>query len=71
MAEAFGVSMPKRLPEDKQLFTVKEAAPYLDLHTETVYDKIRKGEIVCFRPSERKTYIRRSEILRWWKEKNQ
>lgn len=65
-AEMFGVAMPKPLPEDKQLFTVKEAAPYFDLHEETLRDKIRQGKIKVIQHSPRKTYIPKSEILRWW-----
>lgn len=65
MAEMFGVNMPKSVPE-KRLFTVKEAAPYFDLHEETLRKKIREGEIAIYQPSPRKTYVPRSEILSWW-----
>ncbi len=63
-----GVPMPKPPPEGKTLFTVKEAAPYFDMHEETLRRKIRNGEVRVECPSPRKTYIRRSEIFRWWSE---
>jgi len=62
-------AMPKQLPAGQDLFRIKEAAPYFDVHEKTLRAMIRRGEVIKVKHSERKNYVAREEILRYWKEK--
>jgi excisionase family DNA binding protein len=63
-------AMPKKLPEGQALFRIKEAASYFDVHEKTLREMIARGEVKKVPVSERKNYIRREEILRYWREKS-
>ncbi len=63
-------AMPKKLPEGQDLFRIKEAAPYFDVHEKTLRAMIARGEVRQIKHSERKRYIAREEILHYWREKS-
>jgi excisionase family DNA binding protein len=62
--------MPKRLPEDQDLFRVKDAAPYFDVHEKTLREMVRRGEVQTIKHGPRKTYIATDEIKRYWRGKS-
>lgn len=62
--------MPKRLPEDQDLFRVKDAAVYFDVHEKTLRDMIRRGEVQIVKHGMRETYIARDEIRHYWRRKS-
>jgi hypothetical protein len=66
----FNPAMPKSLPEGQDLFRIKDAAPYFDLHEKTLREKIRAGEVHTIKHGPRKHYITREEIVRYWREKS-
>ncbi len=61
--------MPKKLPEGQDLFLIKEAAPYFGMHEKTLRGKIRGGEVHVIKQGQRKNYIAKEEILRYWRGK--
>lgn len=63
-------AMPKKLPEGQELFRVREAAPYFDMHEKTLREKIHSGEVRVIKQGQRKTYITREEIVLYWQEKS-
>lgn len=63
-------AMPEKLPEGQDLFRVKEAALYFDMHEKVLRGKIRSGEVRVIKRGPRKTYITREEIVRFWQEKS-
>jgi hypothetical protein len=67
---AFYPAMPRKLPEGQELFRLKEAAPYFDVHYKTLLQMIDRSEVVQVKHSERKRYIKREEILHYWQEKS-
>lgn len=62
--------MPKRLPENQDLFRVKDAAAYFDVHEKTLRELVRRGEVQTVKHGTRKTYIARDEIRRYWQRKS-
>ena len=53
---------PTETPE--QLFTVQEAAQFLNLTVPTIYSKVSKGKLpVCKAPGSKRLYFSRNELL--------
>lgn len=69
MHRYFNPPMPKRLPEDQDLFRVRDAARYFDVHEKTLREMIRSGEVQVIKHGPRKTYIHRGEIKLYWRQK--
>lgn len=53
--------------EDKQIFTVQEAAEFLSVSTNTIY-KMKDANIIPFMQRFRRIYFERDSLLKWLKE---